>query len=64
MSDEFRMFYSNGDAKGSHGVGVVLRPRARDQAISVRYVDNRMMVVRLQGKKVYLVIEQIYMPHR
>ena len=23
MSDEFRMFYSSGDAKGSHGVGVV-----------------------------------------
>ena len=23
MSDEFRMFYSLGDAKGNHGVGVV-----------------------------------------
>ena len=50
MSDEFRMFYSSGDAKG---VGVVLGPRARDKVISVRYryVENRVMVVRLQGKK-------------
>ena len=51
MSDEFRMFYSSGDAKGNHGVSVVLGPRARNKVISVRYVDNRVMVVRLQGKK-------------
>ena len=51
ISDEFRMFYSSGDAKGNHGVGVVLGPRARDKVISVSYVDNRVMVVRLQGKK-------------
>ena len=51
MSDEFRMFYSSGDAKGNHGVGEVLGPRARDKVISVRYVDNRVMVVRLQGEK-------------
>ena len=57
------MFYSSGDAKGNHGVGVVLGPRARDKVISVCYVDNRVMVVRLQGKKVDLVIMQIYMPH-
>ena len=38
-------------------------PHARDKVISVRYVDNRMMVVMLQGKKVNLVIVQIYMPH-
>ena len=52
ISDEFRKFYSSGDAKGNHGVGVVLGPRARDKVISVHYVDNRVMVVRLQGKKV------------
>ena len=57
------MFYSSGDAKENHGVGVVLEPHARDKVISMRYVDNRVMVVRLQGKKVYLVIVQIYMPH-
>ena len=51
MTDEFGMFYSSGDAKGNHGVGVVLGPRAKDKVISVRYVDNRMMVLRLQGKK-------------
>ena len=61
MNDEFRMFYSSGDAKGNHGVGVVLGPRARDKVISVRYLDNRAMMVRLQGKKVDLVIVQIYM---
>ena len=63
MSDELRMFYSSGDAKGNHGVSVVLEPRARDKLISVRYVDNRVMVVRLNGKKVDLVIVQNYMPH-
>ena len=41
----------------------VLGPRARDKVISVSYVDNRVMVVRLQGKKVDLVIVQIYIPH-
>ena len=51
MSDEFRMFYSSGDAKGNHGVGVVLGPRVRYKVILVHYVDNRMMVVGLQGKK-------------
>ena len=30
--------------------------------ISVRFVDNRVMVVRLQGKKLDIVIVQIYMP--
>ena len=45
-------FYSSGDAKGSHDVGVVvLGPRVRDKVISVRYVDNQMMMARLQGKK-------------
>ena len=34
MSDECRMFYSSGDAKGNHGIGVVLGPRARDKVIS------------------------------
>ena len=63
MSDKFRMFYSSGDAKGSHGIRVVLGPRARDKVISVRYVNNQVMVMRLQGKKVDLVIVQIYMPH-
>ena len=63
MSDEFRMFYSSGDAKGNHGVGVVLGPRARDKVKSVRYVYNRVIVVRLQGKKVNLVIVQTYMPN-
>ena len=53
------MFYSSGDAKGNHGVGVVLGPRARGKVISVHYVDNRVIVVRLQGKKVDLVIVQI-----
>ena len=58
------MFYSSGDAKGSHAGGVVSGPRVRDKVLSVRYVDNRaMMVVRLQRKKVDLVIVQIYMPH-
>ena len=52
MSGEFRMFYSSGDAKGSHGVGVVLGPCVRDKETSVRYVNNRAMLVRLQGKKV------------
>ena len=61
MRDEFRMFYSSDDAKGNHGVGIVLEPCASDKVISVHYVDNRVMVVRLQGKKVDLV--QIYMPH-
>ena len=63
ISDEFRMFYSSGNAKGNHGVGVVLGSRARDKLISVRYVDKPVMVVRLQGKKVDLVMVQIYMPH-
>ena len=35
MSDEFRMFYSSGDAKGSYGVGVVLGPCVKDEVISV-----------------------------
>ena len=52
MSNEFRMFYSCGDAKGNHGVGVVLGTCLRDKVIPLSYVDNRMMVVRLQGKKV------------
>ena len=51
MSDEFRMFYSSGDAKGSHCVRVALGPRVRDKVISVRYVDNRMLIVRIQGEK-------------
>ena len=63
MSDEFRMFYYSGDAKGNHGVGVVLGPCAKDKVISVRYVDNRVMVVWLKGKKLDLVILKIYMPH-
>ena len=63
MNDGFIIFHSGGDAKGSHDVGVVLGPRVRDTVISVRYVDNGVIVVRLQGKKVYLVIVQIYMPH-
>ena len=37
--DEFRMFYSSGDAKGSYGVGVVLGPCVSDKVILVRYVD-------------------------
>ena len=49
MSDEFRMFYSSGDAKGSHGVGVILGTRVRDKVISVHFVDRLMMVVK--GKK-------------
>ena len=59
MSD--RMFYSSGDVKGSHGVRVVLGPRVRGEVISVHYMDNRMMVVMLQGEKVDLVIVQIYL---
>ena len=62
ISDKFRMFYSSGDAKGSHGVVVSLGPHVSIQVRSVRYLNNRMMVVRLQGKKVGLVIVQIYMP--
>ena len=61
ISDEFRMFYFSDDVKRNHGVGVVLVPRARDRDI-VRYVNNRVMV-RLQEKKVNLVILPIYMPH-
>ena len=49
-SNEFRLFYSSGDANGNHDVGVELGPRASDKVISVRCVDNRVMVVRLQGK--------------
>ena len=63
MSDEFGMFYSSGDAKGSHGARVVLGLRVRNKVISMRYVDNQMIVVRLQGGKVDLVIVQIYMSH-
>ena len=62
MSDEFRMFYSSGDAYGSHGLGVVLGPRVRDRVLSVCYVDNWMMV-KLQGKKGDLMIVQICTPH-
>ena len=53
ISDKFRMFYSSGDAKGNHGVGVVLGLRSRDKVISVRYVSGvfTWVVVRLQGKK-------------
>ena len=51
MNDGFRMFYSSGDVKGSHDVGVVLGPRVRVKVISVRCVDNQTLVVRLQGKK-------------
>ena len=50
MSDEFRMFHSSGDAKGSHGVGVALVPAVRDKVISVSHVD-RMIMVRIQTKK-------------
>ena len=57
MCDEFKMFYSSGDAKGNHGVEVVLGPRASDKVISACYVDNRMMVVRLQGKETDIVLE-------
>ena len=39
MSEEFRMFYSCGDAKGNLGVGIVLGPLVRDKVISVRYVE-------------------------
>ena len=45
MSDEFRMFYSSDDAKVSQGFGVVLGPHVRDKVISVRYVDNQMIMV-------------------
>ena len=41
QSGEFKMFYSSGDAKGNHGVGVVVGPRATDKVISVHYVDSR-----------------------
>ena len=51
MSDGFRMFYSSGDAEGIHGVGVVLGLRVRVKVISVRYVDNGKIMVRIQGKK-------------
>ena len=51
MSDEFITFYSDGDAKGNHGFGVVLGPRARDKVISVLSVDNRMMMVRYKGRE-------------
>ena len=57
------MYYSSDNAKGSHGVGVVLGPCVSNKLISVCHVDNRMMVVRLQGEKVDLVIVKIYMPH-
>ena len=49
MYDEFRMFYFRGEAKGSHGIEVLLGPRVRDKMISVRYVDNQMIVVRLSA---------------
>ena len=62
-SDEFTMFYSSGDAKGSHGVRAVLGSCVRDKLISGHYVDNRMIIMRIQGGKVDLVIAQIYMPH-
>ena len=52
MCDEFRMFYSSGDDKGSHGVGVVLGPCVRDKVITVSYVDNLIMTVMLKGTKV------------
>ena len=32
-SDEFKTFYSSGDAKGNHGVGIVLGPHAWDKVI-------------------------------
>ena len=51
MSDKYRMFYSSSDAKGSHGVGVVLGPCVRNKVISVRYVDNRMIMVSIKGEK-------------
>ena len=43
--------------------GLVLGPHVKDKVmISVRYVDNRMIMVRIQGIKVDLLIAQIYMP--
>ena len=63
MSDEFRMFYSSGDAKGSDGIGVVLGPCVKDKVTSVHCVINLMVVLRLKGKNLVLVIVQIYMPH-
>ena len=33
ISDEFRMFYSSGDAEGNHHVFVVLGSRVRDKVI-------------------------------
>ena len=62
-SDELRMFYSSGDAKGSHGVRVASGSCVREKLISVHYVDNRMIIMRIQGEKVDLVKAQIYMPH-
>ncbi|KAJ4434539.1 hypothetical protein ANN_23101 [Periplaneta americana] len=46
-----------------HGVGVLLGPRVK--AILVRYVDDRMIMVRLQGEKwtMDLVLVQVCMPH-
>ena len=62
ISDEFRMFYSSGDAKGNHGVGVVLGPRARDKDISA-LCGGSGHGGEVTRKKVDLVIVQIYMPH-
>ena len=56
------MVYTCGDAKESHGVRVVLGPHVRESD-TVRYVDNQMIMVMIQGKKVDLVIAQIYRPH-
>ncbi|KAJ4440072.1 hypothetical protein ANN_08204, partial [Periplaneta americana] len=63
VSDEFKLFYSNGECKESHGVGVLLGPRVKDKVISVLYVDDQVIMVRLQGKKMNLLLVQVYMPH-
>ncbi|KAJ4436362.1 hypothetical protein ANN_18994, partial [Periplaneta americana] len=49
----------SGECKRSHSVGVLLRPRVKDKVISVRYVDDRMIMVEEEVEESYDKIEDI-----
>ena len=59
-SGEYRMLYSGSEKGGRNGVGMILGKRLKDKLIKVEYIDDRVMMIRLQGKKKDLVVIQIY----
>lgn len=60
-SDETTLFYS-GNKRGKNGVGIIMKNKIAKRVQKVSYVDDRLIVLRIEMLPKDLVMAQVYMP--